>query len=64
MWKRDLSFILWLLLGMLALFVGDLFVLPYINVTKAELYLELRRRAIESGFTTGNELGCNPTLLT
>jgi len=44
MFVLDLSFIGWYLLGLLALVVGVLFVLPYINATKAELYLELRSR--------------------
>lgn len=46
MFILDLSFIGWYLLGALALGVGVLFVMPYENATKAELYLVLRR-----GFT-------------
>lgn len=52
----DLSFIGWILLGMLALFVGVLFVLPYIYATKAELYLDLREEALRQGMTTPEEL--------
>ncbi|MDQ6419347.1 DUF975 family protein [Paenibacillus sp. LHD-117] len=52
----DLSFIGWILLGFLALFVGVLFVLPYINATKAELYLKLREGALENDLTTEEEL--------
>jgi uncharacterized membrane protein len=52
----DLSFTDWILLGILALFVGVLFVLPYINATKAELYLKLREQALETSITTEDEL--------
>ncbi len=52
----DLSFLGWLLLGFLALFVGVLFVLPYINATNAELYAVLRQSAIEKGLCTSEEL--------
>lgn len=52
----DLSFLGWILLGLLALFVGVLFVMPYINATNAELYLELRRQALGKGICTGEEL--------
>lgn len=57
MWVLDLSFIGWYLLGFLALFVGTLFVMPYENATKAELYLVLRQKALESGLCTPEELG-------
>lgn len=57
----DLSFIGWLLLGTLALFVGVLFVLPYINATNAELYLTLRKNALEKGLCTFQELLLEPT---
>jgi uncharacterized membrane protein len=56
MFVLDLSFIGWYLLGMLALFVGMLFVKPYENATKAELYLVLRRNALESGMCSYQEL--------
>lgn len=52
----DLSFLGWFLLGLLVFFVGILFVLPYINATKAELYCALRRKALESGLCTPEEL--------
>ena len=42
MWILDLSFIGWYLLGMLALFIGVLFVYPYYNATYAQLYLSLK----------------------
>jgi hypothetical protein len=44
----DLSFIGWYLLGMLALILGILFVLPYQNATEAELYLVLRKNALDN----------------
>lgn len=52
----DLSFIGWSLLGVLALFIGVLFVFPYINATNAELYLILRQNAIAQGISTREEL--------
>ncbi len=57
----DLSFLGWILLGTLACFVGVLFVLPYINATKAELYLVLRNEALKNGLTTAEELRLNLT---
>ena len=56
MFVLDLSFIGWYLLGTLALGVGILFVNPYYNATYAELYLELKNKAITNGFTDSNEL--------
>lgn len=56
MFLLDLSFIGWLLLGVLALFIGVLFVMPYINAAKAELYLVLRRNALAMGISTYDEL--------
>jgi uncharacterized membrane protein len=53
----DLSFIGWGLLGMLACGVGVLFLLPYINATKAELYVTLKRKALDSGLVPAGELG-------
>jgi len=52
----DLSFLGWLLLGLIALGVGVLFVLPYINATNAELYAVLKQNAINSGMVSGDEL--------
>lgn len=52
----DLSFIGWFILGALALGVGVLFVLPYYNSTKAELYMILRKRALEEGLCSREEL--------
>ncbi|MDQ0062538.1 DUF975 family protein [Paenibacillus harenae] len=52
----DLSFLGWILLGLLVFFIGVLFVMPYINATKAELYLRLREQALKDGLTTVEEL--------
>lgn len=52
----DLSFIGWFLLGVLALFIGVFFVLPYVNATQAELYLVLRKNALERGLCNQDEL--------
>lgn len=56
MFVLDLSFLGWLILGVLAFFVGVLFVLPYINAANAELYLVLRHNAIGSGMCSRAEL--------
>jgi hypothetical protein len=52
----QLSFIGWYLLGMLALFIGTLFVAPYPEATMAELYAYLRDKALKSGFAFEGEL--------
>ncbi|MCX7842581.1 MAG: DUF975 family protein [Clostridia bacterium] len=57
MFVLDLSFIGWYLLGLLALFVGMLFVMPYENATKAELYLVLRQKALDNGTAGYDEFG-------
>lgn len=56
MFVLDLSFLGWFLLGMIALLVGVLFVLPYYNATQAELYLALRRQALDNGLCSRAEL--------
>ncbi|MCS7463323.1 DUF975 family protein [Paenibacillus doosanensis] len=56
MFVLDLSFIGWYLLGTLAFFVGVLFVLPYVNAVKAELYLDLREQAVHDGRSSRAEL--------
>lgn len=61
MWILDLSFIGWYLLGILALFIGVLFVMPYYNATIAELYLVLRQHALDKGLCRYEELGLNST---
>ena len=52
----DLSFIGWYFLGALAFGIGTLFVMPYENATKAELYIELKKEAIESGLISAHDL--------
>ncbi len=44
MFVLDLSFLGWYILGMLALGIGVIFVNPYVDSTKAELYLILRKK--------------------
>lgn len=51
-----LSFIGWYLLGILACFVGVIFVVPYQNATEAELYIVLRNQAIDNGLCDYKEL--------
>ena len=56
MFVLDLSFLGWYLLGILALVIGVLFVMPYENATKAELYLVLRRNALERNMCSYEDL--------
>lgn len=56
MFVLDLSFIGWYLLGVLACFVGVLFVNPYYNATHAELYRNLRQKALDQKMCTFEEL--------
>ena len=53
----ELSFIGWYLLGGLCLGIGVFFVNPYYEATKAELYIYLRDRAIQTGMVQPEELG-------
>jgi len=59
MFVLDLSFIGWYLLGVLALGIGVLFVVPYENATKAELYLVLRKDALENNLCSREALLLN-----
>lgn len=59
MFVLDLSFIGWYLLGTLALVIGVIFVMPYENATKAQLYLVLRQKALDTGLCSYKELGIN-----
>jgi uncharacterized membrane protein len=52
----DLSFIGWYLLGAIAFGIGIIFVFPYENATKAELYLVLRESALESNLCSYEDL--------
>lgn len=56
MFVLDLSFIGWYLLGSLALGVGVFFVMPYENATNAELYLVLRRNALNNNLCSYEDL--------
>ena len=53
----DLSFVGWFILGGITLGVVDvMYTNPYVNTTWAELYKVSRRRALEKGFATSEEL--------
>lgn len=56
MFVLDLSFIGWNLLGAMACGIGVLFVRPYEDSTNAELYLALRRIALDRNMATCGEL--------
>lgn len=56
----DLSFLGWYFLGALCLGLGHLFVNPYYEATKAELYIFLRERAIQNGLLDPRELNLYP----
>lgn len=62
MWVLDLSFLGWYLLGLLACCIGVLFVMPYENATKGELYLVLRQNALDQGWTSEEELQLNSSI--
>ena len=47
LWVLQLSFIGWMLLGVLACCIGTIFVLPYQNATYAEYYMKLKKRYME-----------------
>ena len=59
MFVLDLSFIGWYILGALALGIGVLFVMPYENATNAELYLVLRKDALENNLCSREALLLN-----
>lgn len=52
----DLSFLGWYLLGAICCGVGVLFVRPYFCAAKAEMYVALRRRALDMGLCESEEL--------
>lgn len=56
MFILDLSFLGWYLLGLIAFIIGTLFVFPYHNATKAELYLVLKENAFRGGYWKTGEL--------
>lgn len=55
-----LSFIGWALLAVLTFGIGMLFLNPYIQATRAQLYVKLRDSAISSGLTTPEEMRMFP----
>lgn len=57
MFVLDLSFLGWILLGLIACCIGVIFVSPYINSTNAELYLALRKNALDNQLCSYEELG-------
>ncbi len=59
MFVLDLSFLGWYILGLIAFVVGTLFVNPYYNATRAELYLVMRQSALERGICRIEELAWN-----
>lgn len=63
MFVLDLSFIGWYLLGMLAFGFGVLFVNPYVDATKAQLYLTLRKTAVSASFCSASELNLDVSIL-
>lgn len=56
MFILDLSFIGWYFLGLLAFGIGVIFVKPYENATRAELYLVLKENAFVNGHCNTDEL--------
>ncbi|ADL50697.1 DUF975 family protein [Clostridium cellulovorans] len=56
MFVLDLSFIGWYILGSLLCGIGVFFVMPYSNATNAELYLVLRRNALENNWCSRRDL--------
>ncbi len=57
MFVLDLSFIGWYLLGVLACGVGVIFVRPYHEAARAELYGALRFKAVQQGLADKSEIG-------
>lgn len=53
----DLSFIGWWLLCLITCGIGFIFLRPYYQAVKAELYAVLRQKAINQGLCTADELG-------
>lgn len=57
MFRLDLSFIGWYLLGIMGLGIGILFVIPYHRAARAELYGALRLKAVKEGYCSKDEIG-------
>lgn len=51
----SLSFILWILLAMIPFGLGMFFLVPYVNATFTQFYLELKKNAIERGLAEASE---------
>ncbi len=51
-----LSFILWILLGIVTCGIGFLFLEPYVQTVYSHYYLELKKNAIEAGIASAEEL--------
>lgn len=51
----SLSFILWILLAMIPFGLGMFFLIPYVNATYTQFYLELKNNAIERGIAEASE---------
>lgn len=62
MFVLDLSFIGWYILGSILFGVGVVLVMPYDNATKAELYLVLRKNALDKNLCSYEELGMDKAL--
>ncbi|MBS4537739.1 DUF975 family protein [Clostridium sp. D2Q-11] len=56
MFVLDLSFLGWYILGLIALGIGVLFVMPYVYATKGELYIVLRKYTLANNLSTHEEL--------
>lgn len=52
----DLSFLGWWILGMLCCCVGVFFLNPYVYAARAEMYVTLRQKALDSGLCSRDEL--------
>jgi len=52
-----LSFIPWYLLGSITLGIGYIYVIPYMGITEAMFYENLKKNAIETGIATPAEFG-------
>lgn len=56
MFVLELSFFGWFFLGAMLLYIGTLFVHPYVNATFAELYAAMRAKAFALGLSDEEEL--------
>lgn len=56
----DISFFLWYLLVIITFGIASVYVIPYINCTKAMCYENLKHNALVNGFATPDEFGIYP----